>query len=612
MTQDDVPPRFAVDFAGATLLGIYRVTEKLADGGMGSVWLGEDTNLGRKIVVKVPHVRFLGEPGFRARFEREITELVRLEHPNIVRILAQGTHEQIPFFVLQYLGGGSLESRRGASGADAVVPWLRTIAATLDFVHGRGVVHRDVKPENILFDEEGHVFLSDFGVVKALDEDLDITDVGTGVGSPNYMAPEQGLGQPVEGAADQYGLATAVYESIAGRLPFEGTSALEVLLNKQRHPPTALSEYAPGLPAACADAVMRGLAPDPAERFATCQEFADAFLAGAGIFDRTPPAGVPAVGRSRNGRIAALTIALLAVVALAVGYAAGWFSPGPPPEQSKAAFGVTLLAPGAEPRRVLRYRPVPGSVEMIVIDITTTESKKIDERDPIETSHPRLLLGLRLEVADVTPNGDTCFVWECAELSLEAAEGTHPAIWKALRSVAKRIQGTSGSGRQSARGIHVELSHDTPLPNEPELQSLIASITEILEQLSTPIPEEPVGVGARWEVSYARNREGIRLTQTVTFELESLDENEARLRIYVAVAGLHQPIEHFEVPAKAIARLKSGHGDGEGEIVIDLDRLGDRSVRMIVGSRMAFSLMVGDEEKELLVSRRLRYQSERE
>ncbi len=170
MTQDDVPPRFAVDLAGATLLGIYRVEKKIADGGMGSVWLGEDTNLGREVVVKVPHIRFLGEAGFRARFTREIAELVRLEHPNIVRILAQGTHEEVPFFVLQYLGGGSLESRLEAAGdgprsADAVVSWLRTIAATLDFVHSRGVVHRDVKPENILFDEEGHVFLSDFGVV---------------------------------------------------------------------------------------------------------------------------------------------------------------------------------------------------------------------------------------------------------------------------------------------------------------------------------------------------------------------------------------------------------------------------------------------------------------
>ena len=111
MTNDDVPSRFAVDFTDATLLGIYRVERKIADGGMGSVWLGEDTNLGRRVVVKVPHVRFLGESGFRARFTREITELVRLEHPNIVRILAQGTHEEIPFFVLQYLGGGSLEKR---------------------------------------------------------------------------------------------------------------------------------------------------------------------------------------------------------------------------------------------------------------------------------------------------------------------------------------------------------------------------------------------------------------------------------------------------------------------------------------------------------------------
>jgi serine/threonine-protein kinase len=338
MTQDDVPPRFDVDFKGATLLGTYRVEKKLADGGMGSVWLGEDTNLGRPVVVKVPHVRFLGEPGFRARFEREISELVRLEHPNIVRILAQGTHEEIPFFVLQYLGGGSLEEQLadagpGPRGTDAVVSWLRTIASTLDFIHGRGVVHRDVKPENILFDEGGHVFLSDFGVVKALDEDLNVTAAGTGVGSPKYMAPEQGLGRQVEGTADQYGLATTVYEAIAGRLPFDGDSALEMLLNKHKVSPAPIAEFAPELPAACADAVMRGLSADPGERFASCQEFADAFLQGAGIFDRTPSSGVPAVGGTTGastGRSPWATAALLAVlvaVALVAGFAGGFFSP---------------------------------------------------------------------------------------------------------------------------------------------------------------------------------------------------------------------------------------------------------------------------------------------
>ena len=159
--ESDVPSRFHVSFEGKTLLGIYHVEKKLAEGGMGSVWLAQDTNLGRRVVVKVPHARFLGEPGFRSRFRREVSELVRLEHPHVVRILAQGEQDEVPYFVLQYLGGGSLEDRigRGAQSPEDALAWLEPISATLDFVHARGVVHRDVKPANILFDEQGHVFL---------------------------------------------------------------------------------------------------------------------------------------------------------------------------------------------------------------------------------------------------------------------------------------------------------------------------------------------------------------------------------------------------------------------------------------------------------------------
>jgi serine/threonine protein kinase len=604
MTQDDVPPRFAVDFTGVTLLGIYRVDRKIADGGMGSVWLGEDTNLGRKVVVKVPHVRFLGESGFRARFTREIAELVRLEHPSIVRILAQGVHEEIPFFVLQYLGGGSLEERLeaggdGPRGVDTVVPWLRTIAATLDFVHGRGVVHRDVKPENILFDEEGHVFLSDFGVVKALDENLDVTEAGTGVGSPKYMAPEQGLGQPVEGAADQYGLATTIYEAITGRLPFQGDSALEILMVKLKEPPTPLADLAPDLPPACGDAVMRGLAAEPADRFPSCQEFADAFLAGAGIFDRTPPAGVP-VEVPRRGLLLAATLALLAAVVLVVGFASGWFSAAPDEDGTVAGINVILLSPGAEPRRVLRYRPAPGTKEISVTRIITEEAKRFGGQEPIEVKHPRISIRTRLAVTDVADNGDVSFAWESVETKLDDY-------------VMKSLVGRSGSVRQSARGIHEDLRHDTPLPEDPGLRGLLALITEFVTQASTPLPKEPVGIGARWEITSAKDHlEGIRLVQTVTFELESLGENEARLRMYLAVTAGRQALEHPELPAGARGQVKRVHGDGEGALVIDFDRLGDRSLWMTVESRAEMLVTEGEEERELSVRRKTRIETKRE
>ncbi|MHC4472191.1 MAG: hypothetical protein ACYS99_14665, partial [Planctomycetota bacterium] len=162
------------------------------------------------------------------------------------------------------------------------------------------------------------------------------------------------------------------------------------------------------------------------------------------------------------------------------------------------------------------------------------------------------------------------------------------------------------------RGIHRNTSYDTPPPETPFSRLIFDSIAEIVEQVATPLPEEPVGIGARWEVSYARNREGVRFTQTVTFELESLDESEARLRAYVAVAGLNQDFEHPEVPADADARLKSGHGTGEGELVIGFDRLGDRMVRLTVEIRMEFSVTIGEEEMAVSQVRNIRYKSDLE
>src|SRR5262245_19522456 len=256
--EGDVPARFQVDLEGRVLGGTFHVLKKLAEGGMGSVYLARDETLGREVVVKVPHARFLGERGFRARFHREVSELVRLEHLHVVRILAKGEIDDVPYFVLAYLRGGSLEDRlrAGPLSAEATWTWLPTVARTLDFVHSRGVVHRDVKPGNILFDEQDHVFLSDFGVVKALaDRDSDLTGVGAGIGSPLYMAPEQGLGKEVGGAADQYALASTVYECLAGEPPFGRGSAVEVLVRKDRERPPPLRDRARDVPEACAAAV---------------------------------------------------------------------------------------------------------------------------------------------------------------------------------------------------------------------------------------------------------------------------------------------------------------------------------------------------------------------
>ena len=231
-TQD----RWSVDLVGAKLLERYRVDGSLGEGGMATVYRAVDEQLGIPVVVKVPHVALLAEPGFLERFQMEVEGLVALQHPHIVRIIARGEHDGVPFIVLQGLTGGTLgDVLRGAPEkrvpVDQVLPWLRDVARTLDFIHSQGVVHRDVKPENVMFDEHGNVYLSDFGIAKAIGQrDSGVTVTGTVPGSPAYMAPEQATEKDLAGSADQYALAATVYEALSGAPPFDGDNLVEVLV----------------------------------------------------------------------------------------------------------------------------------------------------------------------------------------------------------------------------------------------------------------------------------------------------------------------------------------------------------------------------------------------
>jgi tRNA A-37 threonylcarbamoyl transferase component Bud32 len=275
--------------------GRYQITAALGAGGMGLVYRARDTQLGREVVVKVPRRSMLADAGFASRFDREARSLANLPHPHIVKVLDVGTHDDMPFVVLEYLSGGSLRDRLRRDPRGEQVPrppeelasWLEGVALALDFIHRQGFVHRDVKPDNILFDGEGHVFLSDFGIVKALTaggekaEQSVLTGAGLIIGTPRYLAPELILGQPYDGRADQYALAATVYETLSGRVPVDGpTSAAIVLrLKSQAIPP--IHTVVSGLPASLGEALQRGLAKNPRDRYADCASFARAVVAGA-------------------------------------------------------------------------------------------------------------------------------------------------------------------------------------------------------------------------------------------------------------------------------------------------------------------------------------------
>ncbi|HEU4681419.1 MAG TPA: serine/threonine-protein kinase [Gemmatimonadales bacterium] len=260
-----------------TLEGRYEITRLLGRGGMAVVFLAEDLVLERQVAIKVLPPDMTRDAQLVTRFQQEAKTAAKLDHPNIIPIYRVESEAGLVYIVMKYVSGQSLEDllAKGPLPITRVRQVLREAALALGHAHRRRIVHRDVKPANIMLDDEGRVILTDFGISKAVQDTGQLTGTGKIIGTPHYMAPEQARGQAVDGRADQYALAIVGHRVLTGRLPFDGPSHSVLYQQVHEQPPRVLDRR-PDTPADLRVALDRALAKDSKARFKTMEQFAAA------------------------------------------------------------------------------------------------------------------------------------------------------------------------------------------------------------------------------------------------------------------------------------------------------------------------------------------------
>ncbi len=259
-------------------LGSYAVEDLLGTGGMAEVYRATHTTLERPVAIKVINPSFNADPTFLLRFMREAKAVARLSHPNIVTVYDFGEQGELAYLVMEIATGGTFKerARRFHTLAEAVEE-LAPIGDALEYAHRNGIVHRDLKPINLLITEEERLLLADFGLARVASESLDLgdTDGGMILGTPYYMAPEQALGEDVDRRADIYAFGILTYEVLAGRVPYDGTTALAVLQQHLKAPPPSIRAVIPQAPERLERAIARATAKRREDRFDSASQFVD-------------------------------------------------------------------------------------------------------------------------------------------------------------------------------------------------------------------------------------------------------------------------------------------------------------------------------------------------
>jgi hypothetical protein len=278
-----------MNLTGETL-GQFRIVEPIGRGGMAAVFRAYQPSLDRYVAIKVLSAQHALTPGFSERFVREARAIAQLNHPNILPVIDFGQEGDLSYIVMKYVPAGTLKDKMGRPMAlEEVLRLIEGIAAALDHAHERGILHRDVKPRNVLLDEGDWVLLADFGLAKMMAGDEGLTGSGVGIGTPAYMSPEQGQGQTVDARTDIYSLGVVLYEMVTGQLPFDAETPFAIVMKHITEPLPLPRSLRPDLPEAVERVILKAVAKAPEDRFETAGDLARSLRSAVAELTPTEP-----------------------------------------------------------------------------------------------------------------------------------------------------------------------------------------------------------------------------------------------------------------------------------------------------------------------------------